>query len=135
MGKKSVSSLKKKADQVFSQYIRLRDADSNGYLDCITCGREYHWKQAQAGHFVSRKVSLLRFDEQNVNGQCVGCNMFKGGEQYAYSRALDMKYGVGTAEKLWNRRFETHKFTIGELEALIEEYKERVKEEEHGTDH
>lgn len=52
--------------------------------------------------------------------------MFKAGEQYLYSKALDMKYGDGTAEKLHNRRFETHKLTIQELEDIIEEAKENI---------
>ena len=130
MGTKSVSSLKKKLDKIFSQYIRLRDSNDKGYGDCITCGKEFYWKDAHAGHFVSRRVNSLRYDEQNVNLQCNYDNTYGGGEQYAYAKALDMKYGDGTAERLHARRFETHKFTIGELEALIEEYKEKVKEEE-----
>jgi len=129
VGKASVSSLKKKADKVFSQFVRLRDSDSNGYLDCITCGKNLHYKQAHAGHFVSRRVNVLRYEPLNVNGQCATCNTYNQGEQYAYSKALDMKYGVGTADSLHKRRFETHKFTVGELEELIEEYKDKVKEE------
>lgn len=129
MGKKSVSSLKRKADQIVSQYIRLRDADSNGYLDCITCGKTLYWKEAHAGHFVSRRVNTLRYEELNISGQCPKCNTYGAGEQYAYAKALDLKFGKGTADSLHKRRFETHKFTIGELETLIEEYKEKVKEE------
>lgn len=81
----------------------------------------------QAGHFVSRKVSLLRYDDENVNAQCPSCNVFKYGEQYAYSIALDKKYGDGTAEKLWNQRHSVHKFTITELESIIEEANEQIK--------
>lgn len=132
MSKAKVSTLKKKLDKIFSQYVRLRDSNAEGYGDCITCSKELHWKQAHAGHFVSRRVNSLRYDELNVNMQCNYCNTYNQGEQYAYSRALDMKYGKGTAEGLWKRRFETHKFTVGELETLIEEYKEKVKEEENG---
>jgi hypothetical protein len=58
---------------------------------------------------------------------CVGCNMFKQGEQYLYSKALDMKYGNGTAEELMSRRFETHKFTTTELEEIIHDAKEQIK--------
>ena len=125
--RKSVSQLKKLADQKFSQAVRLRDSDKYGNAPCITCGVVKPWKQMQAGHFVSRKVSLLRYDDENVNAQCVGCNMFKAGEQYAYSIALDKKYGGGTAEKLWNQRHSVHKFTATELESIIEEAKEQIK--------
>ena len=58
---------------------------------------------------------------------CPSCNVFKHGEQYLYSKALDFKYGDGTAEELMNRRFETHKFTITELEEIIHDAKEQIK--------
>lgn len=74
----------------------------------------------QNGHFVSRSSSTLRFDERNCNAQCVGCNMFKQGNQYAYALALDLKYGDGTAQELYSHRMDTHKFTIDELQAILD---------------
>lgn len=127
---KSVSSLKKIADKEFSKYVRYRDGEfkrGEWLVECITCGVEKPLTQMQAGHFVSRKVNALRFEEMNVNAQCVGCNMFKAGEQYLYSKALDMKYGDGAADALMARRHETKKFTIGELEEIIHDSKESVK--------
>lgn len=124
---KSVAQLKKEADRVHSIYVRLRDSNDEGVGECITCNISVHWKKAHCGHFVSRKVNLLRFDEENTNLQCVGCNLFKSGEQYLYSKALDMKYGDDTAEKLHNQRFATHKFTKEELEEIIHDRKEQIK--------
>ena len=125
--KESVASLKRKADKYFSLYIRLRDSDEFGVGDCITCGDKKHYKQMQCGHFVSRKTNALRYDEENCNLQCVGCNMFKAGEQYQYSKALDLKYGEGTADRLFAQRFDSHKFTREELEEVIHDSKEQCK--------
>lgn len=125
-----VKKLKEKADKYFSQYVRYRDGEfkrGEWLVPCITCGVEKPLKQMQAGHFVSRRVNALRFDEENVNAQCTGCNMFKQGEQYLYAKALDDKYGIGKAEELMNRRHETHKFTVTELEQIIEDCKEQIK--------
>jgi hypothetical protein len=127
--KQGVASLKKKAWKHFSLYIRLRDS-SNEYSNCITCGANKHYKEMQAGHFVSRRVNALLFDEQNVNSQCQKCNLWNQGEQYKYGKALDLKYGDGTAESLLSRRYETHKFTVQELEQIIEDAKEYIKEME-----
>jgi hypothetical protein len=124
---KSVSQLKKDADKHFSIYVRMRDSDERGIGDCITCGVKKHWKTQQCGHFVSRKTNTLRYDEENCNLQCIGCNMFKAGEQYLYSKAIDLKYGDGTAERLHNQRFDTHKFTREELEEIIHDSKEQIK--------
>lgn len=124
--KQGVAALKKKADKYFSTYIRLRDSH-NGVAECITCGVKKPYKQMQAGHFVSRRISALRFDEENVNAQCTGCNMFKAGEQYLYAKALDLKYGDGKADELMNRRHETKKWTIPELEEIISDCKQQIK--------
>lgn len=69
--KPSVAKLKKKADTIFSQYIRMRDADQHGTVTCISCPKRGHWKEFQNGHFVSRNSSALRFDDENCNAQCL----------------------------------------------------------------
>lgn len=120
--KESVSSLKKKADKVFSIYIRNRDSE-NGFSECFTCGVQKPISQMQAGHFVSRAVNLLRFDEINVHAQCYSCNVMKHGDLYTYAKRLDEWHGDGTADRLHAQRFSTHKFTIEELKKIIEEYK------------
>lgn len=124
--KPTVAKLKKEADKWYSQYVRLRDADQSGFASCISCGVRKSWRELQNGHFVSRSSSVLRYDEENCNAQCVGCNMFKQGNQYAYALALDEKYGDGTAKKLHDQRFEMHKFTITELEEIIHDAKEQI---------
>lgn len=130
---KELTKLKKKADNVWSKYIRYRDGEKRmdgWYSECITCGVEKPIAQMQCGHFVSRSCNLLRFNEQNTNAQCVKCNMFHSGEQYEYARQLDYKYGDGTAESLHNQRHINHKLTITELEQIIEYAQERIKEYE-----
>lgn len=124
---KGVAYYKKQADKWFSLYVRHRDSRS-GLAECITCGAKKPVKEMQAGHFVRRSVNLLRYNEQNVNAQCPGCNVFRYGEQYAYSKALDLKYGDGTAENLMAQKNLTHKLTIEELEEIIANSKEYLKE-------
>lgn len=126
---KTVAKLKKEADKWWSLYIRTRDS-KDGLAECITCGVSKPIKQMQNGHFIRRSVNLLRYDEQNCNAQCVGCNMFKAGELYLYGKALDLKYGDGTADELQAKRFLTHKLTVQELEEIITYCKEYLKEME-----
>ena len=79
---KSISKLKKELDKWFSLFIRLRNAtDHEGLCQCFTCGCvKYYKKGMQCGHFQSRSFLATRFDEENCQPQCVGCNMFKQGE-------------------------------------------------------
>ena len=121
--KLSRSKLVKKLDTVFSKYIRVSNADKNGYCTCVTCGVVKHWKEIQAGHFMSRKLYSTRGDEHNVKPQCVGCNMFRQGEQYKYSLFL----GKDEAEVLYLKSKETVKFTNYELEEMIKDYSDRLK--------
>ena len=98
---KTISKLKKELDNIFSLYIRLRDATDEGMVQCFTCNKVSHYKSGmQNGHFQSRKHLATRWSETNCQVQCVGCNMFKSGEQYKFSIALDSKYGEGKAEEL-----------------------------------
>lgn len=126
MNSPTISQLKKKADKYFSKAVRLRDS-TNGVGACITCGKLIPVTSAHAGHFMSRRHSSTRYDEENVNLQCAGCNTFRGGEQYKYGLAIDEKYGDGTAKKLAKLSQEYHKFTREELEQVIADSKEEIK--------
>src|SRR6056300_1905448 len=74
-------------DKIFSEYIRRRYA-KNGIAECVTCGKKDHWKNLQAGHFMSRKHYATRWDEENVEVQCMACNVYRYGEQYKFSLYL-----------------------------------------------
>lgn len=98
-----VSDLRKqinKLDKVFSEFIRLRDANRQGICQCITCKRYFRWNDGDAGHYVQRDRLATRFDEKNVNAQCKYCNRFRSGEQYIHGIEIDKKYGENTAQKL-----------------------------------
>jgi len=120
------STLVKKADAIFSQYIRKRYADSNGITECFTCGKKDHWKSLQCGHFMSRKHYSTRWDEKNCQVQCAGCNVFRWGEQFKFGRNLDIKLGKGTADSLEQKSRQILKYNNIELIELIEHYKKKV---------
>ena len=126
---KTLSQLKRQLDAVFSKAIRLRASDSDGRVQCFTCDRVLHWKEAHAGHFVSRRYLATRFDERNVQVQCAGCNTFHAGRTWEFGKNLNKIYGVGTAELLKamerrpNQKIQRHEY----LE-LIERYKRKSEQ-------
>ena len=126
--KKTISKLKKELDKYFSLYIRLREATDTGLCQCFTCGKVAHYKTGgmQCGHFQSRKHLSTRWNEQNCQVQCVGCNMFKQGEQWKFGVQLDVKYGGGTSEELQFLAKQTHKKARWEYEDGISYYKNFV---------
>ena len=125
---KTISKLKKELDTIFSLFIRLRESNEFGMVQCFTCGCVKHYKKGmQNGHFQSRSFLSTRFDEVNCQPQCVGCNMYKQGEQYKFALALDAKYGEGTAQELQFLSKQTIKFTRVDYDEKISYYKTAVK--------
>jgi len=109
--------LKKKAQDIFNKWIRMRDYDQR----CISCNGPVE----QAGHyFSSGHFSALTFNEMNVNGQDIRCNMFLNGNLIFYRQGLIRKYGedkVNELEKLAEVR--TYKWSRTELEEIINKYR------------
>ena len=121
MKKPTVSKLKKKADQVFSLWIRNRDS-KQGYCKCISCGVVKPIAEMQNGHYYSRSINYLRYDPRNCAAQCVGCNIFKEGNKPAYALALIRKYGKNILEELEKDSRKYKQWTIQDLEKLIKKY-------------
>jgi len=111
----------------FSKYIRLRDADDNGYCRCIISGKPIFWKDCDAGHFISRRHKATKYDERNVHAQGRGSNRFKSGEQYAYGLAIDKKYGAGSAERILIASRQSKKFGQTEISVMTSYYKNRAE--------
>lgn len=112
-----------KLDKVFSEYIRRRYT-KNGISECVTCGKKDHWKNLQAGHFMSRKHYATRWDEENVEVQCMACNVYRYGEQYLFAKHL----GQEKADELLAKSRTIVKLKDWELLEMIEIYKEKLLE-------
>lgn len=116
-------SLIRKIDKVFSEYIRKRDSNKDGYGLCCTCAKKIHYKDAHAGHFMSRRHYATRWDEENVALQCAGCNTFRGGEQYKFALYLNDKYKCDKATELLVKSRESNKLSILDLEKIYLHFK------------
>jgi len=127
MALKTISKLKKELDKWFSLYIRLRDANEYGMVQCFTSGRVYHYKKIHAGHFMSRRHLSTRWCETNVQPQSAADNLFGQGEQFKFGLNLDSKFGEGTAEELQYKSRTTLKISRIEYEEKISYYKSLVE--------
>ena len=125
--KKSVGWYKKKLDHSFSQWIRIKDS-VNGVATCVTCGTKNDWKHMQNGHYIARNHMATRYDEQNCNVQCIGCNMFKNGNMDEYALYLLKKYGENILVELNKKKQTIRQIRIPEYEELIKLYDNKIKE-------
>lgn len=119
---------KTKLDNVFSEYIRRRDSNEDGYGRCISCGKIVHWKDADAGHYVNRNHMSLRYDEKNVHLQCRACNRFDDGNILGYTCGLVERYGNRVLQYLEIKKHNTFKMYQSAYEGLTKYYQQKIKE-------
>lgn len=121
--KASRKTIVNKLDTIFSKFIRLRVADREGIVECVTCGKKDHWRKMQAGHFMSRRHYATRWHEDNVQVQCPLCNCWGAGEQYKYAKFL----GEDKSEELLALSRQTVKYSNDELLDMINVYKDKLE--------
>lgn len=120
---KRKKTMRDKCWDAFSKYIRLRDANEYGRIQCCTCPHVGHWKQMHAGHFMSRANESTFLHEQNVNGQCRKCNGPESGRQYEHGLYIDKKHGQGTSAYLYMLSKKTRSRSDLEYDELRKYYK------------
>ena len=117
MKAESLPLLHRKAQKAFNAFIRQRDKDKG----CISCGGSVD----HAGHYFSQgRYTHLRYDEMNVNGQCVGCNNFKHGNLIMYRMGLIQRYGEDAVNELERKATQDpiRRWGREELRSIINQY-------------
>jgi len=108
--------------KVFNKYIRLRDQNK----PCISCGKPLTGK-FDAGHLFSvGAYPNIRFNEDNVNGQCVACNQHRHGNVNEYMVNLPKRIGQERFNKLLQDRNTNLKISIPEIKEMMIYYKQKI---------
>jgi len=121
-----LTKLKKKAIAAFNSFIRIRDS-KNGEFVCISCQVKKSTRLIQAGHYWAATYESLRFDERNVNGQCVYCNIFKEGNFPGYTNGMIRKYGQDVVNELESLRHKETRRTAFDYQQIIILYEAKSK--------
>lgn len=119
-------SLVNDLDYTVSRYIRIRESDSSGKCQCYTCGKTDHWTKLQAGHFIKRAETILRWDTRNIRPQCVNCNCNLHGNIEAYELKLEEEQ-PGICDELRELAREVNKFTRDDLKELLIDFRSKLK--------
>jgi len=119
--------LKELAWKLFSQYIRRRYADRNGYVECVTCGVYKNWKQLQAGHFIDGRNNTVLFNELFVFPQCYRCNVLLKGNKVQYTLfMLSQGYSQEEIKKFDSLKMESKNMYIQDYQEIIEHYSDAL---------
>ena len=118
-----IKTRREAAKRVCHQFIRIRDRDK----PCICCGKPLG-SNYQAGHFIpSGQNPLTRYDENNIHGQRLDCNYFKGGDSGDYEKNLRARVGNKTVDDLLERKGGTMKRTAQDYKDIEDYYKSKIK--------
>jgi hypothetical protein len=117
----------KEFQTVFNAYIRERDK----MYTCISCMKPLRGKY-DAGHYFSvGSYPNLRFNENNVHGQCVECNQHKHGNLIEYGSRIIHRIGIKAYEELHELKNGRLSLTIDEIKDYIKQYKTKLKHLKH----
>lgn len=109
--------------KIFNTYIRERDLKK----PCISCDKSLIGKFDAGHYFTVGAYPNIRFNEDNVHGQCVECNQHKHGNIAEYSIRLPYRIGQQRYDKLLMERNDSNKLSIEDIKQLISDYKEKIK--------
>lgn len=119
MKKKSKRSLIKQMDKIWSQIIRNRER-------CARCSRP---DTLQAAHIFSRRNMSVRWDLDNGMPLCYACHMFWAHKEPVYFSDFAKDYlGDLKFQNLKTRAGQVKKWSVIELEDMIETYKQALKD-------
>lgn len=125
--KESRLKIVKKADSVFSTFIRLRDSNSKWIVVCPLCWTKIHWKKAQCMHFITRWCWLFRYDEDNCHAGCMRCNVILNWNYILYTRYMQNRYWVETVDEMIKKSKEVYKLQTYEIEEIINKYTDKIQ--------
>lgn len=120
-----LSTEKKKAWKVFSEYIRRK---GGVLIQCYTCGVRNAWNDGmQAGHGIPGRNNAVLFLEAVVKPQCVGCNVFGRGKYPIFTSKLIKELGMEEYDRLLNLSQQVVKFTALDYKDIADKYKEKLE--------
>lgn len=133
---KPIGKLTDEAARLMQRLVKIKAADHAGFCTCVTCGKVDYWWNMQGGHYIPRGNDATKLLEENIHPQCSGCNGFGmkyGDAEKHYTLYMIDMYGRDFVEELLATKGKPHKWYRPELEDLIKELKERIKEAEKLT--
>lgn len=128
---KTLPQLSQDAAKLMQRIVRIKasvHADQDGYINCVSCGKNDHWSNMQGGHFISRTSTRWRYDERNIHPQCPSCNLYKSGNLIPYTLFMEEMYGTDFVNEMIRSRSEPVKLVRSVLMADIADLKTELKD-------
>ena len=127
--RKGLTTLLNSVKNACHKYIRERDKGK----PCVSCGTQWH-KDFHAGHYYKAELfTSIKFNELNINGQCVKCNIREEGNLNNYEISLPTRIGLEAFKRLnklavLDRKQSNFKWDREELTRIRTDYNNKLKE-------
>lgn len=124
----SLKTLRKRAWDACSQYVRQFYADSRGYTVCYTCGATDQWKAMQCGHAIPGRSNSVLLDTDILRVQCPTCNIFKRGQYHIFATKLIKEHGLDWWEAKLTHSKQIVKYTKSDYEQIAEDFNLKTRQ-------
>jgi hypothetical protein len=124
-----VKAMIEKLDDLFSRFIRARDARVYGGL-CVICILR---PITECFHWIPRGSLAVRWDPENACGSCSECNGKEQRRRAHYRDVFISLYGEPARLALEERARTDAKFSAEELQAIYEALERRLREGDFGS--
>lgn len=128
---KTIARLLDDCAVVLQKIVRMKAAihAKSPQIQCVTCGKQDHWKNMQGGHYISRTWTAHKILEENIHPSCVACNGFRA-DRIADDYHLFMveTYGLEFVQWMTRTKRDVVKRNRPDLEAELARLKAQAKE-------
>ena len=135
MPKKTLRALIDDVAKLLQKHVRLKAAvaaDKNGFIECVSCNKWFHWKDMQGGHWIERGKQATKIMEENIHPQCKGCNQYgmrhRTHVREGYSKFMRDMYGDDFCDQMLIDSKKPVKYFRPDLEDMIKDLRKKNKE-------
>ena len=135
MPKKTLRALIDDVAKLLQKHVRLKAAvaaDKNGFIECVSCNKWFHWKDMQGGHWIERGKQATKIMEENIHPQCKGCNQYgmrhRTHVREGYSKFMRDMYGDDFCDQMLMDSRKPVKYFRPDLEDMIKDLRKKNKE-------
>ena len=135
MKKKTLRALIDDVAKLLQKHVRLKAAvaaDKNGFIECVSCNKWFHWKDMQGGHWIERGKQATKIMEENIHPQCKGCNQYgmrhRTHVREGYSKYMRDMYGDDFCDEMLVDSKKPIKYFRPDLEDMVKELRRKNRE-------
>ena len=135
MKKKTLRALIDDVAKLLQKHVRLKAAvaaDKNGFIECVSCNKWFHWKDMQGGHWIERGKQATKIMEENIHPQCKGCNQYgmrhRTHVREGYSKFMRDMYGDDFCDEMLVDSKKPIKYFRPDLEDMVKELRRKNRE-------